>query len=196
MSILNINPKSSTFIRFSPAADAWLLNKVEIQLNRFFIDHESVKTGWGLMKEDSAPDWVWDNQLGDSGPQPTSEHKRGFSVRLYSDLTGTVTWSTTGTGPVIGFEKIFDEIWNTKDVHPDMVADVKYFGSKALKIGKGNTREPTFRIVNWVSRSAVPWDRKGSPPPEVSMQPDTAPRGPTNPDVEANMVPEPVYEDF
>ncbi len=169
MSILNINRSASVgFTRFMPSANAWLFNGQEIQLGEVVMDHESVKTGWGLMREGSASDWAWDSQLGIPGSQPTSEHKRGFSVCLHNASIGRAEWSSTGTGPVIGFDKIFEEIWNQKDAHPGMVPLVEYVGSKPLKIGKGNTREPAFRIIKWVLRSSVQLDPQGPSDPKSS----------------------------
>jgi len=160
MSILNINGSGGggAYIRFMPSANAWVFNKEEITIDNVVIDHDSVRTGWGKMAEGQAPEWSWDDRLGVKGPQPSAEHKRGFSVTLYTKGTGSVEWSSTGTGPVIGFDEIFEQIWNGKEKNAGKVAVVKYKGSSPMKVGKGNTRVPQFEIVKWIPRDSVAWD--------------------------------------
>lgn len=160
MSILNINGSGGggAYIRFMPSANAWVFNKAEIAIDNVVIDHDSVRTGWGKMAEGQAPEWSWDDRLGVKGQQPSPEHKRGFSVTMYTKQTGSVEWSSTGTGPVIGFDEIFETIWNGKDDNAGKVAVVKYTGSSPMKVGKGNTRVPQFSLVKWIPRDSVAWD--------------------------------------
>jgi len=172
MSILNINNGGGgAYIRFMPSANAWVFDKAEITIDQIVVDHESVKTGWGKMAEGQAPEWLWDERLGVSGSQPSPEHKRGFAVTLYTKQTGKVEWSSTGTGPVIGFDAIFEEIWNAKKDHPDQVAVIKYTGSSPLKVGKGNTRSPNFQLVKWMPRANVPWDKEAAAAPAPAPKP-------------------------
>lgn len=165
MGILNINNGGGgSYIRFMPSANAWMFKGEEITLAQIVIDHDSVRSGWGKMSEGQAPEWQWDERLGVKGPQPSSDHKRGFSIAMFTKQTGTVEWSSTGTGPVIGFDKIFEEIWNAKADNEGKVAVVEYTGSTPMKVGKGNTRTPNFKLVKWVSKSAVPWESDESAP--------------------------------
>lgn len=158
MSILNINGGGGgNYIRFMPSANAWVFNKEETTLDVIVFDHDTVKTGWGKMSEGNAPEWQWDERLGVAGKQPSIDHKRGFSISLFAKGIGTVEWSSTGTGPVIGFDEIFEQIWAQKDVNPGMVPVCKYTGSNAIKVGKGNTRVPKFQLVKWTKRDSVPW---------------------------------------
>lgn len=159
MSILNINGGGGgSYIRFMPSANAWMFNNAEIAVEAVVFDQGSVRTGWGRMAEGQAPEWLWDDRLGVGGSQPSPDHKRGFSIKLYTKATRTVEWSSTGTGPVIGFDAIFDTIWNARAEYPGKVALCRYTGSEAMKVGKGNTRKPLFNIVKWVDFGAVPWD--------------------------------------
>lgn len=177
MGVLNINNGGGgAYIRFMPSANAWVFNKEEITLDQIVIDQDSVRSGWGKMQEGSAPEWHWDERLGVAGSIPSQERdskgvllwKRGFAITLFTKATGAVEWSSTGTGPVIGFDNIFDVIWSQKDANEGKVAVVKYTGSTPMKVGKGNTRVPNFEIVKWIPRSAVPWDSE-------SAQADAAP---------------------
>ena len=160
MSVLGLSNSGGggKYIRFMPSMNAWVVNKEEIELKQFVVDHESVKSGWGLMAEGQAPQWIWDERLGVSGKRPDGEYRRGFSIKLYLKDIGVVEWSSTGTGPVMGFESVFEEIWNAKDKHAGKVPVVKYAGSEAIKVGKGNTRKPKFEVVKWVDRSSIEWD--------------------------------------
>jgi len=123
MSILNINNGGSggNYIRFMPSANAWVFNKDETALDVVVFDHDTVKTGWGKMSEGNPPEWQWDERLGVAGKQPSSEHKRGFSISFFAKGIGTVEWSSTGTGPVIGFDEIFEQIWSQKDANAGKV---------------------------------------------------------------------------
>jgi hypothetical protein len=159
MSILNINGGGGgSYIRFMPSANAWVFNKEETTIDVVVFDIDSVRTGWGKMQEGTAPEWQWDERLGVAGKQPSSEHKRGFAISLFAKGIGTVEWSSTGTGPVIGFDEIFEQIWSQKDANAGKVPACKYTGSTALKVGKGNTRVPKFQLVKWVARDSVPWE--------------------------------------
>lgn len=187
MSILNINSggEGGSYIRFMPSANAWVFNKEEVTLGAIVIDHDSVKSGWGKMAEGQAPEWQWDDRLGVKGPIPSQERdakgalfwKRGFAVTFYTKELGVVEWSSTGTGPVIGFDQIFEEIWNAKDANPGMVPVCKYTGSTPLKVGKGNTRTPNFSLAKWVKRDSIPWagdEEEAAPAPAPKPAPAAA----------------------
>ncbi len=176
MSILNINNGGSggNYIRFMPSANAWVFNKDETALDVVVFDHDTVKTGWGKMSEGNPPEWQWDERLGVAGKQPSTDHKRGFSISFFARGIGTVEWSSTGTGPVIGFDEIFEAIWSQKDENAGKVPVCKYTGSTALKVGKGNTRVPKFQLVKWVARDSVPWgteDKAEAPAPAPAPAP-------------------------
>jgi hypothetical protein len=201
MSILNINNGggSGSYIRFMPSANAWVLNKEEVTLDAIVFDHESIKSGWGKMMEGSAPEWQWDERLGVQGQIPSQERdakgqllwKRGFSINFYSKQHGVVEWSSTGTGPVIGFDQIFEEIWNAKDANPGMVPVCKYGGSAPLKVGKGNTRVPNFSLAKWVKRDSIPWDAD-----EAEQAPAQAPKPAPAPVQAKKAAPAPADDDL
>lgn len=196
MSILNINNGGGgSYIRFMPSANAWVFNKEEITLGAVVIDHESVKTGWGKMADGQAPQWEWDERLGVAGVIPSQERddkgnlvwKRGFSVSLYTKATGTVEWSSTGTGPVIGFDAIFEEIWNGREANAGKVAVCAYNGSTPLKVGKGNTRTPNFGITKWVPKASVPWDQEAGAAPAPAPAPAAKKAAPPPPPPAADL---------
>lgn len=153
MSILGLGSDGGgAFIRFLPSANAWMKGAEEVQVGQIILDVDSVRTGWGKMAEGQAPEWQWDERLGVRGPQPSPDHKRGFSIRLYTKALGVAEWSSTGTGPCMGFDRIFTAVWEQRASHPGQVPVIKYAGSEPIKVGKGNTRVPKFDLQKWVDR--------------------------------------------
>lgn len=166
MSILGLGSDGGgAYVRFLPSANGWMKGGDEIQLSQIIMDVDSVRTGWGKMAEGMAPEWSWDERLGVRGPQPSPDHKRGFSIKIYGKTLGLVEWSSTGTGPCIGFDRIFTQIWEQRADHPGQVPVVKYTGSEPMKVGKGNTRAPKFELQKWVDRPSELDDGAAAPPP-------------------------------
>jgi hypothetical protein len=144
------NSGSGNYIRFMPSANAWLNNvKAEIQLKKVVFDFDNVQTGWMLLAEGTR-DWQPDASLGAKGPQPTPDHKRGFSVKFYNKELGTVEWSANGTGPNMGLEALYKAVSAQRADNAGKLPVIEYTGSKLEKIGKGTTRIPNFNVVSWV----------------------------------------------
>ena len=99
---------SGNYIRFSPQANAWTNQDGEIQLGKVVFDIDNVVTGW-LELGVGVRDWQPDASLGKKGPQPTANHKRGFSLVFYSKALGTVEWSSNGVGPNMGLETLYKQ---------------------------------------------------------------------------------------
>jgi hypothetical protein len=155
MFTLGLSGGGGNYIRFSPSINAWQLGKDEIDLKKIVFDLDSIKTGWGMMAEGQAPQWVWDASVGQRSLQPEGEFKRGFSVRVWlGPDRGWAEWSSTGTGPGMGFETLAVEVMALKADNPGKVVVCTYEGSSALKVGKGNTRVPKFKLVGWIDRPA------------------------------------------
>lgn len=143
------------YIRFSPSVNAWTIGGEEITLKTVLFDMDSIKTGWCMIETGNPPQWVWDDGVGRRTAKPGDEFKRGFSVRMYlGPERGWAEWSTNGTGPCLGFEALAAAAMPQKDENEGKVLAAKYTGSKAEKIGKGNTRVPNFEIAGWVDRPA------------------------------------------
>lgn len=185
MGILNLSG-GGAFIRFMPQVNAWVFGGQEVAIKQIVVDHDTARTGWGVIKEGAAPEWIWTDRLGAYGSQPSPDHKKGFSVILYTKQTGKVEWSSTGTGPCMGFDVVFEEIWNGKDANPGKVAVIEYTGSEAIKVGKGNTRRPLFKLVKWVDRANIPWgaDAEGQAAPKPHTPPVQQPKAPASSDDE------------
>jgi hypothetical protein len=168
---LGLSGGGGNYIRFSPSINAWQLGKDELDLKKIVFDLDSIKTGWGMMAEGQAPQWVWDEKLGQRSMKPEGEFKRGFSVRCWlGPDRGWAEWSSTGTGPCMGFEALAGEAMAQAADNPGKVVLCAYKGSTATKVGKGNTRVPQFEIVGWVDRPADDGDEDEAPAPAPSRQ--------------------------
>ena len=145
---------SGSYIRFSPQANAWTNADGEIQLGKVVFDIDNVQTGW-LELGVGVRDWQPDASLGKKGPQPTANHKRGFSLVFYSKALGTVEWSSNGVGPNMGLEQLYKQCSEQHAANAGKLPVVEYKGSRPEKVGKGTTRVPIFEVVSWVARPAA-----------------------------------------
>jgi hypothetical protein len=182
---------SGSYVRFSPAANAWTNQDGEIQLGKVVFDIDNVQTGW-LELGVGVRDWQPDAALGKKGPQPSANHKRGFSVVFYSKALGTVEWSSNGVGPNMGLEALYKQCAEQRnDTTFDKLPVIEYTGSRMEKIGKGTTRIPAFNITNWIARPAGMDAEAFAPIPEFDPFPAPVPA----PAKAAHAAPIPVHSD-
>lgn len=165
---------SGNYIRFSPQANAWTNQDGEIQLGKVVFDIDNVTTGW-LELGVGVRDWQPDAALGKKGPQPTANHKRGFSVKFYSKALGTVEWSSNGVGPNMGLEQLYKQCSEQHAANAGKLPVVEYTGSRMEKIGKGTTRIPNFTLTGWIDRPAgmdadAPAEFDPFPAPQAAVQ--------------------------
>jgi len=154
--MLNLSSSSGggNYIRFMPSANAWLnSNKEEFTPKKMVVDTDSLQTGWMHLGE-GVRDWQPDAGLGKKGPQPSADHKRGFSIKFYNKEMGLAEWSANGTGPNMGLEKLWKAIEAGQQANAGKLPVIEYKGSTLEKIGKGTTRIPNFDVVSWIDRPA------------------------------------------
>ena len=154
--MLNLSSSSGggNYIRFMPSANAWLnSNKEEFTPKKMVVDTDSLQTGWMHLGE-GVRDWQPDASLGKKGPQPSADHKRGFSIKFYNKEMGLAEWSANGTGPNMGLEKLWKAIEAGQPANAGKYPVIEYKGSTLEKIGKGTTRIPNFDVVSWIDRPA------------------------------------------
>ena len=166
---------SGSYVRFSPAANAWTNQDGEIQLGKVVFDIDNVQTGW-LELGVGVRDWQPDAALGKKGPQPSANHKRGFNVKFYSKALGTVEWSSNGVGPNMGLEALYKQCSEQRnDTTFDKLPVIEYTGSRMEKIGKGTTRIPAFNLTGWIARPAGMDAEAFAPIPEFDPFPAPVP---------------------
>ena len=142
---------SSNWIRFKVMENKWENQEGTVDLKKFVMDIDNFKTGW-LHLAEGLRDWVADDVMGKKDPQPTPEYRRGFAVTLYNKEMGALEWCANQVGSNKGIEVVWAEIEIGRVSNPDKLPVLEFTGSKAEKIGKGSTRIPTFKIVQWVKR--------------------------------------------
>ena len=168
------NGSGGEYIRFKPSVNAWYVDGEEIDFKGFSVDPDSLRTGWGLIQEGEAPQWVWDKQVGVKGPRPEGEYKRGFSVMVYLKDYGWREWSSNGSGVNKGLAAIWESIHTGHSKNKGKLAGLKYTGSSAESIGKGTTRIPKFELARWVDAPTSAPEPVTPPPSEAQDEDDEA----------------------
>ena len=149
---------NSEYIRFKPSVNAWIADGDEVQLEDVLFDPSTLKTGWGKIAEGQAPEWIWDAGLGKKTPQPSPDHKRGFSVMLKIKDKGWREWSANGVGVMVGFVELWNVVglqWKDK-ANQGKGVHLKYKGARMEKIGQGTTRIPEFEVKSWHTMTDKP----------------------------------------
>lgn len=154
------NSGGGAFIRFKASINSWEKSG-EGGAQEFtwtapaIMDVENIQLGWLLLKEGQRD---WQPWVGNKPtPQPGEDYKRGFSMQVFSKtLFGeddAVREFCTSASGCVEFAK---ELYNACEANfkKGQVPVVNITGSRAVKIGKGTTRVPTFDVVKWVGRPA------------------------------------------
>jgi hypothetical protein len=142
------------YIRYNASTGTWNVDGEQIQLGQFLVDPTSLKTGWGKIVAGSSPSWSWDTRPGVKGDQPSDEHKRGFSLQMYSKTIGQREWSTNSAGSNKGLSAIWGQISDQAVANPGKVPVLKFTGATVIAIGKGSTQVPNFTLEKWVDAPA------------------------------------------
>lgn len=158
------NTTSTGYIRYMASTSSWQMRGENLIFNQAVFDLERIQTGWCYIAEGTAPEWVLDKSIQERAPQPEGDGwKRGFKVNVYSkamfgDDEPVKEWATNSKGATLGMQDLYAEYERTRD--GDKLPVVAFNGATPLKIGKGNTTVPNFKIVKYVDRPS----ELGSPP--------------------------------
>lgn len=130
------------------------LDDVEVMPTTFIADLEKIKTGWLLFAAGQAPSRVWDENLSSPAKQPTPEHRRGFSLRLFSKATfgGVAELSSSSMHLCGAVNDLYTAYEAQKSANPGKVAVVKFSGATTMKDTKGMNYKPNFSIEKFVDR--------------------------------------------
>lgn len=159
---LEDNMDGKKYIKFMPSVNGWKAGDDEVTIDKFLLDPNSIKSGWGLIQEGFSPDWHWDDEVGIRKSLPTQrndgtlltedeklKYKRGFSVDIYTKDLGIRTWSSNAKGVSQGFLSLYTALHPEISKNAGKVAVVEYTGSKAVTYGKGSSRIPEFELKGW-----------------------------------------------
>lgn len=118
-------------------------------------DIQGLQLGW--MKIDSmGREWEAWPSLTQRSPQPSDEHKIGFAIDVVSTkLFGEDSvreFSANTFGNLTFIQELYNQCEQAPEFKEGKVPVVAITGSKAQKVGKGNTRIPEFEIKKWVDR--------------------------------------------
>ena len=149
-------------IRWMASTSSWTMsvegNQQPVMWQECIFDFANTKTGWGVFSEGMAPEWIWDELLGQRAVQPTDgrEWKPGFHVHMFSPQQfggdGLREFATTGVGATRGINVAYEAFEQQAAANPGMVPVVRFDGVRPLRIGKGNTNEPILAIARWAPR--------------------------------------------
>ena len=147
------------YIRYMASTSSWSTSDGPFQFSKAAFDLANIKTGWCLLAEGQAPEWVMDETIEKTAARPEGEGwKRGFKVnimsaQMFGDEEPVREWGTNATGAVMGIQKLWAD-WQAQGEPADQVAVVEFAGAVPTKVGKGNTNVPTLNIVKLIDRPA------------------------------------------
>jgi hypothetical protein len=181
---LNITTQSGSFdpwVKFNGKSGRWYIKgadgeEVEVNPTSFVADFEGIKTGWLWFAAGLAPDRVWDKSIKEAAPKPSENHKRGFSLRLFSQNTfgGVVDLSSSSMHICNAINELYEAYEAGLAANPGMVPVVKYNGTSAMKDKHGTNYKPNFSIEKWVARPAA-FESDAAPAPQAAPAPVAAP---------------------
>lgn len=170
---LALEPRSGDFtpyLKFNGKAGRWYTkndagDEVEVQNMTAIFDLAQIKTGWVLFTEGAAPDTSWDN--GSIPPQPSPQHKRGFSVNVFSpkELGGLREFSATSNSAIISIKELHAKFEAAPEAARGLVPVVKCENVLPVKSKFGTNYQPVLTITKWVPRpEALPAGIAAAPP--------------------------------
>lgn len=181
---LNITTQAGSFdpwVKFNGKSGRWYIKgaageEVEVNPTAFVADFANIKTGWLWFAAGLAPDRVWDKDISNPAPKPSENHKRGFSLRLFSQATfgGVVDLSSSSMHICNSINELYEAYEAGLAANPGMLPVVKYNGTTAMKDKHGTNYKPIFSIEKWVARPAA-FESDATPAPQAQSAPASAP---------------------
>lgn len=167
------------YVKYNGKAGRWFMKvndqDTEIGNPVFVADFANIKTGWFKFTPGMAPDKVFDAGLGQAAAQPSSDHKRGFQLRLFSQKSfgGVVELSGASVHLNSAISELYGQYESGVKQNPNMLPVVKCTGTQTMKDKKGTNYKPTFVIEKWVPRPAefaaqAPQAPQAAPAPAVA----------------------------
>jgi hypothetical protein len=177
---LNLQVKSDDFVPFikcNAKTGDWYSkddagNQFQVREMTAVVDLANIKVGWVRFEQNAAPHAVWDAN-GYEAPQPSPQHKRGFSVRVYSpkNLGGVRELMSNSSAVNAAIIELYSVYENAPESREGLVPVVRCEGFLPIKSRHGQNFRPVLRIVDWVQRPAALNGAASSPP----VQPQPAP---------------------
>jgi len=148
------------FIKFDARAGRWH-NKldggdlVEITGLVAVFDLANARKGWLSFMEGTGPDHRFDEGP-TVPPRPSDNHKRGFSVNIYSQklLGGVREFSSNAKIVCSAFNALYGAYEDGLAASAGQVPVVACTGVEAVKTAQSTNYRPLFEIVKWIPRPA------------------------------------------
>lgn len=158
---LGLGGNGGAFLAFKAQAQKWQTNeggeKINLDWTHTIWRLDEAQTGWSRWPDGEARDWVWDDEIGKAGPEPTGEGwQRGFqvSVQLVEPDDKTygepMIFNSTAVGAKLGFQALYSEYEEQAANNPGKVPVVKNNGVTPSK----RTSIPKLTIVRWIDKPA------------------------------------------
>jgi hypothetical protein len=150
------------WVKFNGKSGRWYIkgatgDEVEINPAQFVADFANIKTGWLLFVAGMAPDRQWDANLSTPLAKPSDNHKRGFSLRLFSNqfFGGVVELSSSSMHLCAAINDLYEAYEAGVKANPGMLPVVNFSGTTPMKDKHGTNYKPNFSIDKWVQRPAA-----------------------------------------
>jgi hypothetical protein len=159
---LDIEPRSGEdfipYVKFDAKAGRWFSKQdgggeEEVRDMTAIFDLANIKLGWLYFNEGTAPDAVWDN--GKAAQQPTPQHKRGFSVNLFSPqkIGGLRELRSNSNAAINAIKTLYEQEYETApEAAKGLVPVVTCESVRPVKSKFGTNYEPVLKIAKWVPR--------------------------------------------
>ncbi len=182
---LNIVKQSGDFdkyVKFNGKSGRWSMKdeqdvEQEIIPGIFVADLENIKTGWLYFAAGVAPDKVFDQSLTQPAAKPSEFHKRGFSLRLFSNSSfrGVVELSANSMHICNSINELYESYEIGKVQNPNMLPVVKFTGTTPMKDKHGTNYKPIFVIEKWIARPPELLSDQAPAPQQQAATPAPAP---------------------
>lgn len=156
---LNIAQSSGDFlpfVKFNGKAGRWYFKKddqeVEVNNPTFVADFDNIKTGWYWFMEGKAPAITFDQDLATIAAKPTDNHKRGFTLQLFSKqhFGGVAELQGASMHLCNAINEVYEQY--EKDRKPGQLPVISCTGTTPMKDKHGTNYRPIFKIEKWVDR--------------------------------------------
>lgn len=158
------------YVKYNAKAGRWYVKKdgaeVEVEKPVFVADFANIKKAWMFFMEGQAPNIEYFPTLEGNLEQPSTDHKLGLSVQLFSKeaFGGVVKLESSSSNTCSALSDLYEIYSTSKESEAGKLPVVKVTGTEAVKGAFGTNFKPTFEIEKWVDRPAE-FDAEAQPAP-------------------------------
>ena len=149
----NENSGSGSFIRLNLQTGQWTFKGPNTDAVPFdatqgiLFDLQSLQMGW--LSLNHGRDWQPWPALGQRTPQPTEDHKTGFSIDCFVPNLGHANFSDSSQGKCNFIAKLYNEAEQTPQFAAQQKPFVVVTGCNPVSIGNGMSADVSYSIAGW-----------------------------------------------